>query len=47
MRAGRPRSDPSLFLPIPTGNQVELYVDTSDVWKTEPQRVAQAAKLAL
>ena len=37
----------SLYFADPDGNQVELYVDTSDVWKTEPQRVAQAAKLAL
>lgn len=37
----------SLYFSDPDGNQVELYVDTSDVWKVEPQRVAQAAKLAI
>ena len=37
----------SLYFADPDGNQVELYVDTSDVWKAEPQRVAQASKLAL
>lgn len=37
----------SLYFADPDGNQVELYVDTSDIWKAEPQRVAQASKLAL
>ena len=37
----------SLYFSDPDGNQVELYVDTSDVWKAEPQRVAQASKLAI
>ena len=35
----------SLYFADPDGNQVELYVDASDVWKQEPQRVAQASKL--
>ena len=37
----------SLYFADPDGNQVELYVDTSDVWKSEPQRVAQASRLEL
>ena len=37
----------SLYFADPDGNQVELYVDTSDVWKEEPQRVAQASKLEI
>ena len=31
----------------PDGNGIELYVDTSDIWKREPQRIAQVAPLAL
>ena len=37
----------SLYLADPDGNQVELYVDVSDVWKQEPRRVAQASKLEI
>ncbi|MCE2426079.1 MAG: VOC family protein [Pseudomonadales bacterium] len=37
----------SLYFADPDGNRVELYVDVSDVWKREPQRVAQASKLEL
>ena len=37
----------SLYFQDPDGNQVELYVDTSDVWKSEPQRVAQASRLEI
>lgn len=37
----------SLYLDDPDGNNVELYVDVSDVWKREPQRIAQIAPLAL
>ena len=37
----------SLYLHDPDGNGVELYVDASDAWKREPQRVAQIAPLAL
>ena len=29
------------------GNAIELYVDTSDVWHTEPQAVASIAPLVL
>ena len=34
----------SLYFADPDGNQVELYVDASDVWRQEPQRVAQASR---
>ncbi len=37
----------SLYIADPDGNRVELYVDVSDVWKQEPQRVAQASKLVV
>ena len=37
----------SLYFSDPDGNGVELYVDASDVWKREPQRVAQLKPLAL
>jgi catechol 2,3-dioxygenase len=37
----------SLYLDDPDGNNIELYVDYSDVWKEDPQRIAQIAPLAL
>jgi catechol 2,3-dioxygenase len=37
----------SLYFEDPDGNGVELYVDASDVWRSEPQRVAQIAPLEL
>jgi catechol 2,3-dioxygenase len=37
----------SLYFDDPDGNGVELYVDGSDVWRRDPQRVAQMAPLAL
>ena len=37
----------SLYLDDPDGNGVELYVDGSDVWKTDPQAVAQGEPLKL
>lgn len=37
----------SLYFPDPDGNMVEVYVDASDAWKQEPQKVAQIAPLAL
>lgn len=37
----------SLYLADPDGNGVELYVDASDAWRQEPQRVAQVAPLDL
>ena len=32
----------SLYLHDPDGNEVELYVDSSDVWRADPQLVASA-----
>lgn len=37
----------SLYLRDPDGNEIELYVDTSDVWKVHPERVAHAEPLEL
>jgi len=37
----------SLYFQDPDGNGIELYVDTSDVWRHEPQRVAQVGALEL
>ena len=37
----------SIYLTDPDGNGVELYVDGSDVWKEDPQQVAQGKALAL
>jgi len=37
----------SLYFGDPDGNMVELYVDTSDVWKDDPAKVAQIAPLQL
>jgi len=37
----------ALYLDDPDGNGVELYVDGSDVWRREPERVADGAPLAL
>lgn len=37
----------SLYFEDPDGNGVELYVDASDIWRREPQRVAQIAPLDL
>ena len=37
----------SLYFQDPDGNGLEVYVDTSDVWRREPQRIAQAAPLEL
>ncbi len=37
----------SLYFQDPDGNGVELYVDASDVWRQEPQLVAQAVALEL
>jgi len=37
----------SIYVRDPDGNGVELYVDTSDVWKTDPQAVATIAPLDL
>jgi catechol 2,3-dioxygenase len=37
----------SLYFADPDGNQIELYVDVSDVWRRDPQRVAQLQPLEL
>ena len=37
----------SLYFEDPDGNGVELYVDASDSWRRDPQRVAQIGPLAL
>ena len=37
----------SLYFEDPDGNRVEVYVDASDVWRREPQRVAQLRPLEL
>jgi len=37
----------SIYCKDPDGNTVELYVDASDVWKHQPEAVAQAAPLDL
>jgi len=37
----------SLYCEDPDGNGIEVYVDASDVWKREPQRVAQMHPLEI
>ena len=37
----------SLYFEDPDGNGVEVYVDASDAWKRQPQRVAQIMPLEL
>lgn len=37
----------SLYILDPDGNVIELYVDTSDVWKDDPSKVAMIAPLEL
>ena len=37
----------SLYLEDPDGNGIELYVDVSDVWRKDPQRVAQMKPMEL
>ena len=37
----------SIYVRDPDGNGVELYVDTSDVWKTDPEAVATMVPLDL
>lgn len=37
----------SLYFADPDGNMLEVYVDVSDVWKQDPQQVAQYAPMAL
>lgn len=37
----------SLYFQDPDGNTIELYIDASDAWKEDPQRVAQSLPLEL
>ena len=37
----------SLYFQDPDGNGVEVYVDASDIWKQQPQRVAAYAPMEL
>jgi catechol 2,3-dioxygenase len=37
----------SIYFDDPDGNTIEVYVDTSDVWRTDPQTVTDIAPLAL
>ena len=37
----------SLYFHDPDGNMLELYVDASDAWRQDPQRVAQVRPLQL
>jgi catechol 2,3-dioxygenase len=37
----------SIYFADPDGNAIELYVDASDVWRTDPQTVATIAPLSL
>jgi catechol 2,3-dioxygenase len=37
----------SIYVRDPDGNGVELYIDSSDVWKTDPDAVATIGPLAL
>jgi len=37
----------SLYFEDPDGNGIEIYVDASDIWRREPQRVAQLMPLEL
>lgn len=37
----------SIYIADPDGNGIEVYIDASDIWKTDPQRVAQGQPLAL
>ena len=37
----------SLYFADPDGNGVEVYVDVSDAWRREPQRIARLAPLEL
>ena len=37
----------ALYLRDPDGNGIELYVDGSDVWRSDPQRVAESKPLEL
>jgi catechol-2,3-dioxygenase len=35
------------YITDPDGNRIEIYVDVSDVWRSDPQAVAAVAPLTL
>ena len=37
----------SLYFADPDGNGVEVFVDVSDAWRKDPQRIAQVSPLTL
>ncbi len=37
----------SIYMSDPDGNTVEVYIDASDSWKTDPQRVTHGEPLAI
>ena len=37
----------SIYFDDPDGNTIEVYIDASDVWRTDPQTVATMAPLSL
>ena len=37
----------SIYITDPDGNWIEIYVDVSDVWRSDPQAVATVAPLSL
>lgn len=37
----------SIYFNDPDGNTIELYIDTSDIWKKHPEAVAQSVPLEL
>ena len=37
----------SLYFDDPDGNTIELYVDVSDAWREDPQRIAKAEPLEI
>ena len=37
----------SIYFHDPDGNEIEIYIDASDVWRTDPQTVATIAPLTL
>jgi len=37
----------SIYVKDPDGNTIELYIDTSNIWKESPEAIAQAVPLEL
>lgn len=44
---GAGNEDRALYIHDPDGNGIELYIDASDVWRTDPQTVATLEPLTL